>query len=125
MVGLHERPLLLILRLELRQLLLQCERAFGDVGRRSCRQRPSIGAFGGHSACSRIGKRLVELLQRLTLKRVGVAAALAVGSRGIDDALLLRISDQRPLGMLEVAAGLVDLPLEPLGPRARRAPPLR
>ena len=42
------------------------------------------------------------------------AGRLAVRSElpGGDDALLLRIGDERAFGLLEIAAGLVDLPLE-------------
>src|SRR6185312_446346 len=61
-------------------------------------------------------QRAVQLDQRFALQGIGVVAGRipvgAAAAAGRDDALLLRVSNDRPFGFLEIAAGLVDLPLE-------------
>src|SRR6185437_9608774 len=80
MIRLHEGALLLIIRLELSELLLESERALRNVAGRTRRKCLPVGALGRYALRGSLGQGLVELNQRLPLQRAGVATVLLTPS---------------------------------------------
>ncbi len=113
MVRLHQRPLFLILRLQLCPRLSKRGGTGGHVGCRTGGDASPIGPFCCFPPRRRLGQSLIELDERLTLERPRIGCRLAVlAAARVDDAFGLGVGHQLPLGPLEIPARLVDLTLK-------------
>lgn len=123
-VGLEGFQPLAVIRLKPRALGPQrLQRGIGDLlARDPGPARLAIGLFGRDPLPRRLGERVVETQQRLARKRIAgrraravplaATAAARAAAVELDDALPLRIGDQRPLGILEPLARDRELVLQ-------------